>query len=89
MSRSERLYVLEHMFCFIDIDDFSYVDLKANPDVIKEFRDRYSSIGDPINQSPKHWMKIDLNGDVPMSEILRLVKDAYVMVREKYTKRIR
>lgn len=29
-------YVLDHMFCFVDIDDFSSVTVKSTPDEIEE-----------------------------------------------------
>ena len=82
-------YVCGHMFCFIDIDDFSYVDLKAEPDVIEELRMTKSSVGKPINQSLKHWIKIDLAGDVADSQILDLVKDAFNLIKEKYSPKAR
>lgn len=82
-------YVCGHMFCFIDIEDFSYVDLKAAPEVIEELRMTKSSVGNPINQSLKHWIKIDLSGDVADSQILDLVKDAFNLIKEKYAPKAR
>lgn len=82
-------YVCGHMFCFIDIEDFSYVDLKAAPEVIEALRATKSSVGKPINGSLKHWIKIDLAGDVADSQILDLVKEAFNLVKEKYTPKAR
>ena len=82
-------YVCGHMFCFIDIDDFSYVDLKATPEVIEELRMTKSSVGNPINQSLKHWIKIDLDGDVADAQILDLVKDAFNLIKEKHSPKAR
>lgn len=82
-------YVCGHMFCFIDIDDFSYVDLKAAPEAIEELRMTKSSVGNPINQSLKHWIKIDLVGDVADFQILYLVKDAFNLIKEKYSPKAR
>ena len=82
-------YVCGHMFCFIDIEDFSYVDLKAEPDVIEELRMTKSSVGNPINQSLKHWIKIDFAGDVADSQILDLVKDAFNLIKEKHSPKAR
>lgn len=82
-------YVCGHMFCFIDIEDFSYVDLKAAPEVIEELRMTKSSVGNPINQSLKHWIKIDLAGDVADSQILDLVKDAFNLIKEKHSPKAR
>lgn len=78
-------YVSGHMFCFIDIDDFSYVDVKSTPGRIEEFRRDYSSVGNPINQSLRHWIKLHFNGDIPLAVITDAVRDAYGIIKEKYT----
>lgn len=80
-------YAEGHMFCFIDIDDFTYVDLKAEPEKVVELRQTRFSVGAPINGSLKHWVKIDFGGDVPMKEALGLVKEAYSLVAAKYRRK--
>lgn len=77
-------YVCGHMFCFIDIDNFSDVNLKARPEVIEELKATKISVDNPINQSLRHWIKINLNGDVPDRMILSLIKEAYNLVKTKY-----
>ncbi len=77
-------YVLGHMFCFIDVDDFSFVDVKSTPDEIADMLTSYSSIGNPINQSLKHWVKLYFDGDIPDSIMYEKVKRAYDIIRAKY-----
>jgi len=78
-------YVLDHMFCFVDIDDFSSVTVKSTPDEIEEIRMNYSSVSNPLNQSLRHWIQLDLNGDVPDREVYAIVKRAYDIVKTKYS----
>lgn len=78
-------YILDHMFCFVDMDDFSYVTVKSTPGEVEETRLRYSAVSDPLNQSLRHWMQLNFNGDIPVSEILALVKRSYDIVKAKYT----
>lgn len=80
-------YVLEHMFCFIDMDDFTSVTVKSTPEEVDEIRMKYSSVSDPLNQSLRHWIQLGLDGDISDREVLALVKRAYGIVRDKYTKR--
>ena len=80
-------YVCGHMFCFVDMDDFTYVNLKADPEVIAALRASKSAVSDPTNQSLRHWIKIGFHGDVPQQQILSLVRDAYELVKTKYTRR--
>lgn len=78
-------YVLDHMFCFVDIDDFSSVTVKSTPDEIEEIRVNHSSVSNPLNQSLRHWIQLDFNGDVPDCEIYAIVKRAYDIVKAKYS----
>ncbi len=57
-------YVCGHMFCFIDIDNFTFVNVKSTPDEIEDIKERHVSIGTPINQSLKHWLQLNFNGDI-------------------------
>ena len=44
------------------------------------------SIGTPINQSLKHWLQLNFNGDIPDTNIYTWVQRAFEIVRDKYTK---
>ncbi|MDE6358427.1 MAG: MmcQ/YjbR family DNA-binding protein [Duncaniella sp.] len=81
-------YVLDHMFCFVDIDDFRFVNVKSTPDEVEEIKQNYLSVSSPINRSmKKHWIQLDFDGDIPDSTIYDLVKRAYEIVKDKYTKK--
>lgn len=80
-------YVLGHMFCFFDIDDFTFVNIKSTPEKIEELRISHASVGNPINQSLKHWIQLNFNGDVSDSIIYEMVGSAYELVKVKYSKK--
>lgn len=80
-------YVLNHMFCFVDMDDFTYATVKLTPDEVEEIRMNHSSVSNPINQSLRHWIQLNLNGDISDSEIYSLVKCSYDIVIAKYMKK--
>lgn len=79
-------YVEGHMFCFTDIEDFSYVNVRSTPETIDCLKERYDSVSKPINRSLRYWIQLDFGGDVPDGEIRRLVREAYDIVKAKYTK---
>ena len=79
-------YILDHMFCFTDMDDFTSVTVKSTPEEIEEIRMNHSSIDAPLNQSLRHWIQLNLNGDLHEKEIYSLVKRAYDIVKGKYSK---
>lgn len=78
-------YVLGHMFCFADMDNFTSVTAKSTPDEVEEIRMTHASVSDPLNQSLRHWIQLDLNGDISDREIYALIKRAYDIVKAKYT----
>lgn len=77
-------YVEGHMFCFIDIDNFTFVNVRSTPDEIEVLRSTHYSVEAPLNRSLRYWIQIRLNGDIPDSEILRLIDRAFEIVKTKY-----
>lgn len=80
-------YILDHMFCMTDMDDFTSVTVKATPEVIESLKMTRSSVGSNRNMSERHWIQLNLNGDVPDREIYGLIKQSYEIVKLKYTKK--
>lgn len=79
-------YILDHMFCFADMDNFTSVTVKSTPDEVEEIRMNHSSVSNPLNRSLRHWIQLNLNGDISDREIYALVKRAYDIVKAKYTR---
>ena len=79
-------YVAGHMFCFVDMDNFSFADVRLTPDIIAELRDNYTAVSNPVNQSTKYWIRLNFDGDIPNNVIFKLVREAYNIVKSKYTK---
>ena len=82
-------YVLDHIFCFVDIDNFTNVTVKSTPGEIEELRMLHTSVGNPLNLSAQHWIQLNMNGDIPESKIYFLIERAYRIIREKYTRKKR
>lgn len=78
-------YVLGHMFCYIDVDNFTGVTVKSTPEDIEELRGHRASVENPLNQSLRHWITLTFNGDVHDREIYELVERAYGLVKRKYS----
>lgn len=79
-------YVCDHMFCMIDINDFSYAVVKNTPDTIAHLHETSQSVERQRNMSAKYWIQLNFNGDIPDSEILDLIKQSYEIVKAKYSK---
>lgn len=80
-------YVCDHMFCMVDIDEFTYVVVKNTPAKILELHETRGAVEAMPNMSPKYWIQINLGGDVSDVEIFSLIAQSYEIVKAKYTKR--
>ena len=76
-------YVCGHMFCFFDLNDFK---LKCQPERIGELKAEYDCVGNPFNESPKHWIGLDPHS-APDALAKHLIRNSYGIVKSKYTKK--
>ena len=64
-------------------NDYHVISLKCQPERIDELKAQYDCIGNPYNESPKHWIGIDSN--TAPDDILRdLTRNSYEIVKAKY-----
>ena len=76
-------YVMGHMFSFFDCNDFSVISLKCQPERIENLKALYDCIGNPYNESPKHW--IGINPKTAPNDLLQeLTRSSYEIVKAKY-----
>ena len=79
-------YIHGHMFSFFDCDNFSVITLKCQPERIEDLKVQFDCIGNPYNESPKHW--IGINPAAAPDDLLKeLTKNSYEIVKAKYKKR--
>ena len=76
-------YVHGHMFSFFDCDNFSVITLKCQPDRIEDLKAQYDCIGNPYNESPKHWIGIN-PAEAPDNLLKELTQNSYEIVKAKY-----
>ena len=79
-------YVCGHMFSYFDCDDFSVISLKCQPERIIELKEENDCIGDPYNESSKHWLGINPK-TAPDYLLKDLTRNSYEIVKAKYTKK--
>lgn len=79
-------YVCGHMFCFFDLNDFQVISLKCQPERIDELKAQYDCVGNPYNESPKHWIGLDPHSS-PDALTKDLILNSYEIVKAKYQKK--
>lgn len=78
-------YVCGHMFSYFDCDEFSVISLKCQPERIEELKAEHTCIGNPFNESSKHW--IGINPITAPDALLKdLTRNSYEIVKIKYSK---
>ncbi len=80
-------YILGHMFCLVDMDDFTSVTVKSTPSEVEELWSNHYSVSKPVNLNEHHWIDLRLKGDISDRQIFALVCRAYDIVKTKYTKK--
>ena len=73
-------------FSFFDCNDFSVISLKCQPERIEDLKAQHDCIGNPYNESPKHWIGINPNS-APDDLLQELTRNSYEIVKAKYTKK--
>ncbi len=69
------------MFALCDMDDFSWINLKCDPDKAVEQRERYHEWIKPgFHMNKNHWNTVSVAGDLSDAFLRELIRDSYLLV---------
>jgi predicted DNA-binding protein (MmcQ/YjbR family) len=71
------------IFALVNLDGDLSINLKCNPALAIELRERYSSVIPGYHMNKKHWNTIYLDGSVPDKEVFSWVDHSYDLVLKK------
>src|SRR5882762_6315414 len=75
------------MFALASLDDVPpRVNLKCDPDLALELRDRYEEVEPGYHMNKKHWNTVVLDGVIPEREIRKMIDDSYELVVQSLPK---
>ena len=78
------------MFALATLDEVPpRVNLKCDPDLALDLRDRYEQVTPGYHMNKKHWNTVYVNMDVPNDLILKLVDDSYNLIVSSLPKKLR
>lgn len=75
------------MFAILAVRGEAYVVVKCDPDLADLLRQQYKGVGHRSHLDKRFWISIELNADVPVKEITRLVSGSYDLIRAGLTKK--
>ncbi len=71
------------MFALAALDEIpAAVNLKCDPDLALDLRDRYEQVRPGYHMNKKHWNTVVLDGVIPDTEIERMIDHSFKLVRE-------
>ncbi|HYJ03711.1 MAG TPA: MmcQ/YjbR family DNA-binding protein [Chthoniobacterales bacterium] len=62
------------------------VNLKCDPDLALELRDRYEQVQPGYHMNKKHWNTVVLDGVIPEKEVRKMIDDSYALVVQSLPK---
>ena len=71
------------IFVLVNLNGDLSINLKCDPLLAIELRERYSSVTPGYHMNKKHWNTVLLDGSVPEKEILLWIDHSYSLVAGK------
>jgi predicted DNA-binding protein (MmcQ/YjbR family) len=78
------------MFALVSISEKPMtVNLKMDPEIILEWRERYSEITPGFHMNKQYWNSVILSDNIPLAELKWLIDHSYAEVVKKLPKKVR
>lgn len=69
------------MFALLALDEIpSTANLKCEPDLALELRDRYEQVRPGYHMNKRHWNTVELSGRIPEAELRKMIDHSYQLV---------
>jgi predicted DNA-binding protein (MmcQ/YjbR family) len=78
------------MFALATLDDVpTTVNLKCDPDLALDLRDRYEQVRPGYHMNKKHWNTVEIEGGIPAVELRSMIDHSYELVVKSLPKALR
>jgi predicted DNA-binding protein (MmcQ/YjbR family) len=74
------------MFALTDLELFVSINLKCDPDVAIELRERYPAVQPGYHMNKKHWNTILMDNSIPDRNLKEWIENSYQLVRASLPK---
>ena len=71
------------MFSLTDIENFESINLKCDPDLVEELRERYPAVRPGYHMNKKHWNTVMMDNSIPDSQLREWIRHSYDLVYAK------
>ncbi|UKN00662.1 MmcQ/YjbR family DNA-binding protein [Paracrocinitomix mangrovi] len=80
--------VMGKMFALCGIEDFTYINLKCDPDRAIELREQYNAIKPGYHMNKQLWNSVYVNDDVADQMVYELTDHSYDLIVASLTKKL-
>lgn len=81
--------VMGKMFALTDITAFESVNLKCDPEIAIELRERYDGVTPGYHMNKKHWNTVDMHAGISDKLIYTWISDSYNLVVASLPKKVK
>ena len=75
------------MFALAALDELpTTVNLKCDPDLALDLRDRYEEVRPGYHMNKKHWNTVQIEGAIPDAELRKMIDHSYELVIKRLPK---
>lgn len=78
--------VMGKMFALTDVVSFTGVNLKVEPEIGVELRERHTEVSGAYHMNKKHWISVETRGSVPDKLLREWIVNSYNLVVKGLTK---
>jgi predicted DNA-binding protein (MmcQ/YjbR family) len=79
--------VSDKMFALATLDEVpTTVNLKCDPDLALELRDRYEQVTPGYHMNKKHWNTVEIESGIPDPELRKMIDHSYDLVAKRLRK---
>lgn len=79
---------MNKMFALCDVDLFTSVNLKCDPERSAQLREQYEGINPGYHMNKTHWNTIEMDGTIPDKLFLELIDHSYELIVNSLPKKL-
>ncbi|SFW51006.1 MmcQ/YjbR family DNA-binding protein [Chitinophaga sancti] len=79
--------VMGKMFTLTSLDSFESINLKCDPEIAVELRERYDGVSPGYHMNKKHWNTVDVHAGISDKLIYQWIRDSYDLVADSLPKK--
>ena len=81
--------VMGKMFCLMGLEPPQTVNLKCDPELAVELREKYEGVTPGYHMNKMYWNTIDLNANIRENEIQKWIDQSYNLIVDSLSKKLK